>query len=248
MPARCNRFRSATCLIVALGTCAIAGESPQPPAITSVVPVEDLMALVESYRKGLGEMTADEQTFLDSAHKVSRDAQTLAAVGLALGIDETDHPLKTAAPAVIAAARQLAQAKDFAAAHEAIGALERAFDEKPAAAQPLKPEKVASLAQLMKQAGFAQNRLKRGPGRTADDNEAKRRDAALLAAIAQALLYDTELAQTPDEREQWYRFCGQMRNRAGRLNRALKAADKEGTEHTLREVGQSCEACHAAFR
>jgi cytochrome c556 len=128
-----------------------------------------------------------------------------------------------------------------------MAALDRALDEKPAA-EPVKPEKVASLTQLMKQASFAQNRLRRGVRRIDDDKEAKVRDAALLAAIAEATIYDDDRLETPGRREQWYRFCGQMRDSAGDLSRVLKATDKEGVERALRELGRSCDACHAAFR
>ncbi|HVX10013.1 MAG TPA: hypothetical protein VHC22_02315 [Pirellulales bacterium] len=236
--------------VVTLGfcVCAIAGEGPKPPAIAQVVPVEDYVGLVASFRQHLREMLIDEQTFLDSSHKVSRDAQTLAAVALVLGLDEKDHPLNGAAPALLQAARQLAEAKHYAAAQEAMTALDRALDEQRTAAQPIKPEKVASLGQLMKQVSFAQNRLRRGARRIDDDKESKVRDAALLAAIAQATIYDDDRLDTPARREQWYRFCGQMRDSAGDLSRALRATDKEGTERALRELGRSCDVCHAAFR
>lgn len=64
----------------------------------------------------------------------------------------------------------------------------------------------------------------------------------------QAIFFDLDHAQTPEKRDEWYRFCGQIRDRDGLLNRAVRAADKEGTARALRDLGQSCEACHAAFR
>jgi cytochrome c556 len=235
-------------LVIAACVCTVADEAVQTPPITSVVPAEDLVAVVDSLRHGVREMAANEQSFLDNSHKVSRDAQTLAAVALALGLDDTEHPLRHSATAVVAAARLLAEAKDYAAAREALDSLDRAFDEKRDSTKPLAPEKVASLGQLMKQCMFAQNRLKRVLRRVADDNEAKCRDAALLSAIAQAMYYDTDHAKTAEQRDLWYRFCGQMRDRAGNLSRAIKATDKEGTERAFQELGQSCEGCHTAFR
>ncbi len=48
--------------------------------------------------------------------------------------------------------------------------------------------------------------------------------------------------------DQWYQLCGEMRDRAGKLNAAVRAADKEGAERGMPGAERTSNACHAAFR
>jgi hypothetical protein len=230
------------------GAMAIAGDPPSPPALSKVMPADDLIAQVEVFHKSLHEMSADEPTWQDNSHKVTRDAQTLAAVALMLGLYDSDHALKTAAPALVDAAQALGEAKDYATAQKALLAVDAALKDNPAAAQPLRPRPVGSMGQLMKQAGFANSRIQRGLRRITDRTDEKARDAAVLAALGQATMYDTYGLKRDDQLDRWYQLCGQMRDRAGQLNAAIRAADKVGAEQALKELEKSCSACHTAFR
>jgi hypothetical protein len=78
--------------------------------------------------------------------------------------------------------------------------------------------------------------------------EEQARDAAVLAAIAQACVYDTHEVKNPDDLDRWYQLCGQMRDAAGELNAKVHAADKPGAEAALLKIAQSCDDCHEAFR
>jgi len=233
-------------IVFALG--AVAGAPPRPPKLSKIVPADDLIAQSKIFHKNLCEMSPDEPTWQDNAHKVTRDAQTLAAVALTLALYDSDHGLKTAAPAVMDAARALGEAKDYAAAQTALEALDAAIENRPAAAEPFEPRQVGAMGQLMKQAGFANNRIKRGLRRIGDKTDEKARDAAMLAAIGQAIVYDTQWARGDGGPDQWYQLCGEMRDGAGKLNAAIRAADKEGAQAALEELERSCSACHAAFR
>jgi hypothetical protein len=55
-------------------------------------------------------------------------------------------------------------------------------------------------------------------------------------------------AQRHGKPDQWYQLCGEMRDRAGKLNAAIRAADKEGAERALEDLERTCNARHAAFR
>lgn len=227
---------------------ALAGGPPSPPELSKIMPPDDLIAQVKVFHKSLFEMSVDEQSWQDNAHKVVRDAQTLAAVALMLGLYDSDHELKTAAPAVMDAAQALSETKEYGAVQAALNALNAALDDRPAAAGAFQPRQVGTMGQLMKQAGFANNRIRRGMRRIADKTDENARDAAMLAAIGQAIVYDAEWAQRGGKAEQWYQLCGEMRDRAGKLNAAVRAADKEGTERTCQELERTCNACHAMFR
>lgn len=246
---------------------AIAGDAPSPSALSKILPPDDLIAQVEIFHKDLHEMSSDEQAWEDNSHKVRRDAQTLAAVALMLGLYDSEQVGESRAesgrppspqpspggrgrnmPAVVDAAKALGEAKDYAAARAALKALDAAHSDESAAGQPLKPGPVGSMGQLMKQAGFANNRLQRGLRRLTDRVDEKARDAAVMAAIAQATIYDTRDVKREDQLEQWYQLCGEMRDRSGQLNAAIRAADKQGADRAFQAIQKSCHDCHAAFR
>lgn len=230
------------------GGLVLSADPPAPPKLSQIVPADDLVAQVRAFDGDFQKALVDEKTYQDESHKVKRDAHSLAAVAMVLGLYDTDHELKSAAPALVKAARELAAAADYAAAKQAASELHAALAEKGAASEPVKPGKVASMGQLMKQATFINTRLKRGLRRLNDKTDEKARDAALLAAIAQAIVYDTHEVKKEEQQEDWYRFCGEMRDAAGQLNAQIKAADKQGAETALKRLGQSCEACHQVFR
>jgi hypothetical protein len=235
-------------VVLTFGAIAVAGDAPPAPALSKIMPADDLIAQARIFYKSLFEMSADEQTWRDNAHKVVRDAQTLAAVALTLGLYDSDHELKTAAPAIMASSQALAEAKEYGAVQDALKALAAALENPPAVAERFQPRQAGSMGQLMKQAGFAHNRIKRGLRRIADKTDEKARDAAVLAAIGQAIVYGTEGAPRAGKSDQWYQLCGEMRDGAGKLNAAVRAADKEGAEQAYRELERTCNACHAAFR
>jgi hypothetical protein len=246
-----NRLMGTLAVAIGLlvcGSLVLSADPPAPPQLSKVVPADDLVARVRAFDGELQTMLADEKTYQDESHKVKRDAHTLSAVAMVLGLYDTDHELKSAAPALLKAARELAAAPDYAAAKQAGTELHAALTEKKSAAEPVKPEKVASMGQLMKQVTFVNNRLKRGMRRLNDKTDEKAHDAALLAAIAQAIVYDTHEVKKVEQQEDWYRFCGEMRDAAGELNAKIKAADKQGADAALKRLGQSCDTCHQVFR
>jgi cytochrome c556 len=80
------------------------------------------------------------------------------------------------------------------------------------------------------------------------DADAVAVDAAILAAIAQAVTPDTHEVKDPAGIPTWYQLCGEMRDAAGQLNAAAKAKDAAGAEKALGLMTQKCDRCHSVFR
>jgi hypothetical protein len=229
----------------------LAGDPPAPSKLSTVAPAADLVAQAKLYVEAFGKGLASEQDYKDNADKIKRDANTLTALALVLGNHDADNELKAAAPALIGASQELAKAADYAAAKSALENVRSAIDgkgERAAKAAAPKWAKVASMGQLMKQVTFVNNRLKRSMRRFGKQNEEQARDAAVLAAIAQAVVYDTHEVKNPGDLDRWYQLCGQMRDAAGELNAKVSLADKAGAEAALLKLAQSCDDCHKVFR
>ena len=226
-----------------------AGDPPAPPKLSSIVPADDLAAQAKQYVETIAASLSGQQQYAENAAKITRDAHTLAVLALALGHADKGNELKAKAPAILKASQVLAKAKDFDAAKAAFEKLQTAMTAAPEG-EPAEPkwEKVASLGQLMKQVTFLNNRLKRSMRRLDKQAAESARDAAVLAAIGQAIVYDTHEVKDPNQVDQWYQLCGQMRDVAGELNAKLRLADKAGAEAALLKLAQNCDDCHKAFR
>lgn len=236
-------------MILPMATAALAsaGDPPAPPPMSQVAPAADLIKQVDLYMASCREGLTDEATYTDKSRQIMRDAHTLSAVGVVLAMHDEDHKLKPCALPLSYAARKLAEAKDFASAKKAFDEVAKALDG-GASGQAPKWEKVGSLAQLMKQVTFVNNRLRRNMRRFDERSEENARDAAILAVIAQVAAYDAHEVKDPAQVEQWYQMCGQMRDTAGELNARIHAKDKAAAEAALGKMGKSCDACHATFR
>ena len=95
---------------------------------------------------------------------------------------------------------------------------------------------------------FVNNRLRRNMRRFDERAADNARDAALLAAIGQAILYDTHEVKNPADAAKWYEICAQMRDSAGEVNAKIHAKDKVGAEAAFVKLGKSCDDCHSTFR
>ncbi|HEV3006505.1 MAG TPA: hypothetical protein VGX78_18695 [Pirellulales bacterium] len=243
------------CCVVAIGCLAFAvghlpaSDPPPPPAVSQFAPADDLVAQVKLTIAGFGALVASEEAYQADSPKLKRDAHTLAVLALVLGLHDSEHSLKAAAPALVAAAQGLAAANDYDTAKKAVEAVRKAAaGEGAPTTGELKWEKVAGLGQLMKQVTATNVRLKRNLKRFDDKQAENARDAAVLAVIAQMAVLDTHEVKRAEDLDQWYQFCGQMRDAAGELNAKIKSADKEGAGAAMLSLGQSCDACHAVFR
>jgi hypothetical protein len=158
----CGRFAVIGFLALAVSRL-VAGDPPPSPPVSQFAPVDDLATQIKLTIGGFATMVASEETYQTDADKLRRDAHTLAALALVLGLHDSEHPLKAVAPALVAAARALAQAKDYVTAKQAVEVVQAAAAGNGGAIDgELKWEKVAGLGQLMKQVTATNTRLKRG--------------------------------------------------------------------------------------
>ena len=237
----------AACSVGAL----LAADPPAPPKISSFAPAVDLVEQARLYLDSFDKSLAGEQEYKDNAEKIERDAHTLAVLAMALGNHDSENELQAAAPAVMVAAEKLADAQDYTAAKSALESLHAAMEgkgEPGAEAATAKWACVAPMDQLMKQVVNLNNRIKRGMRRFDKQKEEQARDAAVLATIAEAFVFDAESVAEPAELDRWYQLCGEMRDAAGELNAHARAADKAGAEAALLKLANSCDDCHEAFR
>lgn len=226
----------------------IAGPA-DPGPLSKYAPLADLMALHDQLSKALSEGVVDEAAFTERKEQIPKDAHTLAALVMVLAHhDEADDKWKATAGAQLTAAQALAKAKDFATAQAAHAEYQKAIKgDNPN--QPI-PEwgKVASQGQLMKQVTIVNSRLRRNMRRFEERDKENARDAALLAAIAQATNYDTHEVKDLTKLDKWYMYCDEMRNASAELNAKIHAKDKAGAELALGKILKSCEGCHEQFR
>jgi hypothetical protein len=239
---------SLVCL-ASIGTL-LASDPPAARKLSEVVPAQDLVFQAKQYLESFGTNLTGAQQYRDGASKIKRDAHTLSAVTLMLAHDEKQNALKPNAAAIINASQELAKAKEYEAAKVAYEKLGNAVNAAPSGEQAATPQwgKVASMGQLMKQVVLLNNRLKRGLRRFDRQRDELARDAAVLAAIGQAIVYDTHEVKDPEQTDNWYQLCGEMRDIAGELNAKVHAADKAGAEAALLKLAQNCDDCHKAFR
>ena len=172
------------------------GEPPSPDARkpSTYAPAKDLIFQVNDYIAEIEKALASAENYNEyQQERVAQDANTLAALALVLGMHDQDNALKSAAPAMIGAANELAAAaSDYEGAKAALEELKKSLTAKEDASA-LEWEPVADLAQLMKVVPIVNNNLRRGvTGRRFDRaTESNSGLAATLAAISQASMVDT---------------------------------------------------------
>lgn len=224
-------------------------EPPKPPQVSTFAPAEDLVGQAKAFVAAFDAALATEQDFKEKADQVKQNAHALAVVAVALGLHDRPNELKASAPALVKAAQQLAKAKEYAEAQAGLAGVKAAVEGKVKDGPELSwNTKVASLGQLMKQVTSTDARLRRNLkrfDRLAADNA---QNAALLAVIAQAAIADTHEVKDPADLPKWYQWCGDMREAAAGVNRAVKAKDPAAADMAAKRLMQSCDDCHAVFQ
>jgi len=247
---RVSRPTVASTLCLVLSYAAI--QSAEPPKISEFAPSNDLLQQVDFFIGRISESLADPADF-DGAKqsRTLKDANTLAALALVLGVHDQSFPERASMPALRDAATRLAEAgEDSARASAALEAIRKARTGADQASAEAKWEKTASLAALMKQVPLVHTGLKRGvePNRLARQAAQSAGQSASLAAIAQAAMLDDEYAKTPADLQQWVAFCAEMRDAAGQVNSAVHKQDPPAVAAGMKRLDASCETCHAKFR
>ncbi len=241
----------AGCVIIAAwllcGHSIFTAEPPAPPKASTYAPAADLVNQVDFYLGRLTEAVANEAGYAEMKSRVDKDANTLAALGLVLGQHDEPNKYRDSAAAMIKASQALAEkANDFAAASAALDELKKATTSK---ADPQAWGDVAAVGELMKQVPVVNGSLKRSldPARFKRQSGQVAEQAATLAAIAQAAMFDTSAVSDSADEEKWQRFCIEMRDAAGAINAAAHAADQPAAAAAARRLALSCDTCHAVF-
>jgi len=228
----------------------VAADPPAAPEVSTFAPAQDLVGQVAYYLERLEEAVEDEEEYNDSVEKIAKDSNTLILIALALGLHDTDNEYKTAAPAMIKAAQQLAAATDFASATAGVAAVKEATTASGGDLSGLKwEEKLASMEELMEAVPLIDSRLKRYLRGSRFESKAEDTAgySAVLGVIAQGLMANSGDTEKPNEVEKWHAFCIQMRDAAAAVNAGIRAQDQEATDAAMEKLSQSCDDCHAVF-
>jgi hypothetical protein len=228
---------------------ASAAGMPVPPKVSAFAPAADLARQAEWYVGELEKSTADQAAYKDAGDKIAKDANTLAVIALALGLNDQESKFQGHAGAVMKAAQELAATKDLPSAKIGVAALKDAVEGKAKADVTLKWEKVASLPELMKQVPIINTKLKRNLKGGKFKSKAKDTEGytAVLAAIAQGAMADTSQTKNPEQVKQWYDWSAKARNYAGAVNAAIHVGNESAAAEAMKKMAKNCDDCHAVF-
>ena len=227
-----------------------------PPAVAKVVnfaPVEDLSAQIDYYIDQIGQSLAQKDDYTSAKKsKVRKQASTLAALAMNVGLHDQSHPRKAHAAVLLQGARALAtSAEDYDRASKSLAEIKASLTADPVGTVPIERKPAASLSALMKQVPVINSSIKRG---AKDAKRFKRQSAevaqqaATLGAIAQAAMFDTHEVKKAEDTPKWLQFSAEMRDAAGALNTAAHAADHARATLAIQRMSKSCDACHEVFR
>lgn len=228
-----------------------ASAEPGAPVVSQFAPVGEVEALIRGLTVDSAARTKDEAAYKSGRQQLTRDANTLIVLAVALGLHDSPCDLKPRAGAILAAAEKLSQAGSQPEAQEALSQLEGTLqaDSAAQAAQPSSWENSAAPDELMKQVAFLQGKIKRGArgSRFASTAEENARWATALAIIARSTAADTAGLEGDEKLAQWREFCGQMQSASVALHQGLAAKDATATATALDRLEQSCTTCHQVF-
>ena len=222
--------------------------------VSSYAPAADLANQLIAIAGRLDDLLAKPEDFDDARKsRIAKEANVAAVVALALALSDEKHPLKGSAASALSAARAIAASADYNKSKEALGRLKAAIEGKSpptSATESLSWAPVAPLGLLMKEVPIINSNLKRSVQAERFKSQAKvsAAAAATLAAIAQESAADHSAVKTPADTPKWEQFCAEMRDAAGHVNQAIHAGDSAEATTAMKQLSQTCDRCHKAFR
>ena len=235
--------------LLLLATHLSTAEDPSPAKPSTYAPAADLENQVDFYLGRLSDSLASQAEFdLAKQSRVYKDANTLAAILLVLGLHDQPNKYRDSATAAIMSAHALsAGAEDYAVARKSLDALKASVG--AGKGDKLDWSDVADLASLMKQVPVVHASLKRRSNRPASKSKVPR---------------------WPDRRPRWRQSprpqpltpapwptrptpaSGNSFARDARCRRSPQRGRSCREPHS-RQRGQqallrSCDTCHATFR
>ncbi len=226
-----------------------ASDDDAAPKFSTFASADDLAAEVKILTADLEKAVVDKSEYDSQVEgRFLRDGNTITLIAIALGLHDQDNPAKSSAKAIAAAARKLAETKDYATTKAAIEALKAAVDGQGTGSGELKWGKVATLNGLMKdQVPNINNKLKNSLRRFKKRAGEASANAATMALIAEnATLYVAD-TKKPAEGKKWTEFAAQMRAAAVDLAAKAHAGNEAGAKDAMEQLDKSCHDCHAVF-
>jgi cytochrome c556 len=240
--ARCLGLFSVVLLMTATSMAAV-------PKVSTFAPSKNLVSQMQNYIDNLSDLVEGEPDYEDNKNKVVRNSTIIAALAMVLGNDDMDNKYKTSAAGMIKAAGAIAIAKDYAAAKQAYDQLVEAINAK--AGGEVKWEKVAPLSELMEAVPLISAKIRNSSLKKKKRFDKKAEEyagyTAVLAALAQASMYNSDETDKPEETEQWYADCADFQEKAHAVTMACLAGDNEAATEAVKAMKLSCEACHETF-
>ncbi|MCA9103296.1 MAG: cytochrome c [Planctomycetales bacterium] len=220
------------------------------PPVSSFAAPDVLIAEITDLADKTKESVATEKSYDAATARVEKDAATLAALAVAVGLHDQDNALKSAAPALLHAARKLAECDNQADASAAFAEVEAAL--KSGAGEQDDPswdEPAAAIQSLMKQVTYLNTQVRRSirSGKIRRP-ESVASSATVLAVLGQAIVCDGDDWASDDEQlAAWETMAAEMRGAAVALRDAALANDGAAADAAKDRVEQSCKTCHDAF-
>ena len=231
-------------------------------------PVDDLTAQIDEYVTKIGKTLDDiggSTKYADDAADIVRDANALALVALALGLNEVDSKYKKSASQIIDSAKALAAAKNREEGQKAHVALKTSLTSQSDGKTLVWTDKIADLKPAMKALPNLSSAVQRVSdteaklGRVLGSTQSQRvyGQLASLAVIAQGCIPNVAETSKPDAEEDWKKHCEEFRDAALRANAAAhqyakdKADGKEPSyaafDASFKAMAESCDSCHKVF-
>lgn len=216
-------------------------------AATAYAPVEVTGEQLVAYVEGMEKYVADAAEFADNQPRILRDANTIIALALVMGLHDQPNAYKSAAPAIIKAAQATAKSANVAAAKTNIAALKAALKSTEGGLMNW-DAKVASMKQLMVQVPLLDGRIKTGMRRlSAKTKDGLAGQATTIAVLCQASIPYVADTEAPAEEDKWVQACIAGRNAAASLATALSAGDKTASQAAYDAMAKTCDQCHETF-
>jgi hypothetical protein len=190
---------------------------------------------------------ADEEEYKSQIeNRFVRDGNTIALVVTALALHDQDNPVKPHAQAILAAAKKLTEAKDYAATKKAVEDLRASLQ--GTATGEVAWRKISPFKSLMNdEVSNINTKIKNGLHRFEKRTKETASNAATMALIAEnAKLYVAD-TKKPEEGAKWMAFSDQFRAAAADLAAKARAGDKAGANTAMEKLTQTCHDCHAVF-
>ena len=236
-------------------------------AVVPLPPIEDLITQVNEYIKKIGqslESLDGSPRYAADAGDIVRDTNALALIALAIGLSETDSIYKKSASQIIAAARNLAAAKNLEDGQKAYEALKASLTSTDTGKPLSWSDKVAVLTPAMKALPNLSSAIKRvtnteGKLNVILDQQAQQvfGQIAAMAVISQGCIPNVTETTKPDAVAEWKKHCEDFRDAALKVNAVTRqyAQDRTGKkEHdyaaftaAFKTMAESCDDCHRTF-